>query len=256
MQNIKKDQYILQSVDNALEIIDILAEKPQMRIIDIAKQMNIGKTTAFRLLATLENRGYVFKDSSNKYSLSFRFVSLGNSVRGRVDFTYVIRPYLEELANRCGETAHLAQMQDILHIVYMDKVRGAATIILDTAVGSLKLAHMSATGKTLLAFSSEKVLENYLNNTTYPITTPYSLKNKEELLSSLARVKEDGYAICEREDELDVTSFAAPLFDLNGRAFASISIAGPAERMSQHKDENIKVMTDIADRLNHSLGIR
>lgn len=256
MQNANKDQYILQSVDNALEIIDILSEKPQMRIIDIAKKMGIGKTTAFRLLATLEKRGYVFKDRSNKYSLSFRFVSLGNAVRDRIDSSYLIHPYLEELAERCGETTHLVQMQDALHIVYMDKVRGSATIILDTSVGSIKLAHMSATGKALLAYASKDSLDNYLNNTSYPITTPYSLKSKEEVMNSLSRVRKAGFSSCEQEDELGVTAYAAPLFDTKGHAFASISIAGPSERMAQHKEENTQILIEIAERLNHSLGVR
>lgn len=99
------EKYLLQSVNNALAIIDVLCEHDNLGLAELASYMNLGKSTVFRLLYTLQRKGYVSKDRNSKYHLSFKFARIGTIVTKRSELIELIHPFLMELSALSGETA-------------------------------------------------------------------------------------------------------------------------------------------------------
>ena len=116
------EKYLLQSVNNALAIIDVLCEHDNLGLAELASYMNLGKSTVFRLLYTLQRKGYVSKDRNSKYHLSFKFARIGTIVTKRSELIELIHPFLMELSALSGETAHLVTWHSDTEIIFVDKV--------------------------------------------------------------------------------------------------------------------------------------
>ena len=138
------EKYLLQSVNNALAIIDVLCEHDNLGLAELASYMNLGKSTVFRLLYTLQRKGYVSKDRNSKYHLSFKFARIGTIVTKRSELIELIHPFLMELSALSGETAHLVTWHSDTEIIFVDKVIGTATISMQSMVGFTRTAHKPA----------------------------------------------------------------------------------------------------------------
>src|SRR5436309_9043082 len=118
----------VQSLDRALEILRLLGSEPEMRVTDLARRLEVHKSTVFRLLATLQEHGLVEQNpSTERYRLGYGLVRLAGSVVAELDLARTARPVLEELAARTGETVNLALLQgdqvvDIDHLAAPDVV--------------------------------------------------------------------------------------------------------------------------------------
>ncbi|PKM59901.1 MAG: IclR family transcriptional regulator [Firmicutes bacterium HGW-Firmicutes-4] len=247
------EKYLLQSVDNALALIDLLCQNKEMSLSEIANAMKLGKSTVFRLLFTLENRNFLYKDRNSKYRLSLKFTSIGNLVQRRMELVSLAHPFLEDLTKKTGETAHLVIWNSPNDVIFIDKVLGNSTIRMDSMVGMIRTAHLTATGKSLLAFSDKTVKEDYLKNVRFERKTTTSIKNKTELLEELVNIREKGYSSDDEESESGLTCFGAPLIDHYGHSVAAISISGPTERMNSRKNTLISQVKETAFQISSYL---
>lgn len=244
-QNQIEEKYILQSVDNALSIIDLLCSHEELGATEIAKYMNLGKSTVFRLLSTLLAKGFITKDKNSQYSLSYKFAAIGKIVSSRSTLVNQIHPYLTKLTELTGETSHLVIWHSDTKIIFIDKVIGTSSIHMDSIIGFTRLAHMTGSGKVLLAYAEESVVQNYLDQATFACQTPNTISTRTELLTKLEEIRKQGYACDDEESEIGLTCFAAPIFQLE-KVMAAISISGPTTRMNANKDtfvETIKTLT-------------
>lgn len=247
------EKYLLQSVNNALAIIDVLCEHDNLGLAELASYMNLGKSTVFRLLYTLQHKGYVSKDRNSKYHLSFKFTRIGTIVTKRSQLIELVHPFLNELSSLSGETAHLVTWHSDTEIIFIDKVIGTATIRMESMVGFTRLAHMTATGKTLLAYSSPEVIQAYMNQATFPMQTPKSIPSCSELEHLIPQIRAQGYACDNEESETGLTCFAAPVLSM-GQAIAAISISGPTSRMEENRDRYTNLVKDVALKIGKHLG--
>lgn len=248
----QQNKYILQSVENALSVIDLLCEYEELGVSEIGKLLNVGKSTAFRLLTTLQSKNYVYKDENSKYRLSPKFLSIGNLVSNRMEIIHKIHPFLVELASYSGETSHLGVWYSKTEVTFIDKVTGKNSIRMSSMIGSNKIAHATSLGKSLLAFSDEEQINYYLNNVEYNLNTHKSIKNSEELRDNLIKIQTDGYSVDDEEHEIGLVCFAAPIL-VRGKAIAAISISGPSSRMNSRKDEFTQMLKKIADEISSSI---
>ena len=127
VENTTKDQnekYMLQSVTNALRIIELLGEHNFLTLTEIADGLDLGKSSVFRLVATLEARGFVKKDKYGRCRLGMKFSYFGSVVLARMEILQASRPYLEELQRNVHETVHLAIWDDDWNIRFIDKIDG------------------------------------------------------------------------------------------------------------------------------------
>ncbi|PKM61253.1 MAG: IclR family transcriptional regulator [Firmicutes bacterium HGW-Firmicutes-4] len=251
--NADSEKYTLQSVDNALALIDLLCINEEMGVSEIASAMNLGKSTVFRLLFTLEKKNFLYKDKHAKYRLSLKFTSIGNLVLRGMELVNLVHPFLEELTKVTGETSHLVIWDSSVNVIFIDKVLGLSSIRMESMVGLIRTAHLTASGKSLLAFSDKTIEENYLNRIRFERKTTSSIKNKTMLREELKLIRALGYSCDDEESEHGLTCFGAPLFDSFGYAIAAISISGPTDRMRTHKDERINQVVANACKISSYL---
>src|SRR5438445_8375870 len=145
----------VQSLDRALEILKLLGSEPEMRVTDLARRLEVHKSTVFRLLSTLQEHGLVEQNpSTEKYRLGYGLVRLAGSVVSELDLARVARPVLEELALRSGETVNLAILQGS-QVVNIDQIAAPNLVVNGNWVAKQTPLHATSNGQDLHAFPPE-----------------------------------------------------------------------------------------------------
>lgn len=252
-KDIKKNQYILNSVDNTLSLLNLFFDYEELSVNDAAKLLGLSRSTVFRFMVTLENRGFLSKTDHATYRLGLNMFSLGMLAYNRMELAALIHPHLQDIARKTGETSHLGIVDDGVHIMFIDRALGTAQLKMETALGYRQFAHHTASGKAILGFQSDQVIREYIKRVSFEKLTPASLSNASELLLLLDKVKKDGYACDNEESELGLTCFAVPIVDATGRAVASVSISGPTTRMEKNKKSHIVLLKNTVAELSKTL---
>lgn len=255
MENYEKNQkYVLSSLDNALSILNLFFENDEMSVSDISAHMGLNRSTVFRMLVTLENRGFLTKKENAKYRLGGKIFSLGQIAYSRMELIPLVHPYLERITAQTKETSHLAIMDDDNHIVFIDKVIGTLALKMDTPEGLRLNAHLSATGKAILAYKPQRIIEQYAEMTDFIPSTEKSIKNADEFMKQMKRIKERGYAVDDEESEIGLTCYGVPLLDASGQPIAAVSSSGPTSRMAANMDKYIEVLKNNVKQLSESMA--
>ncbi|MGN0136429.1 IclR family transcriptional regulator domain-containing protein [Anaerotignum sp.] len=247
-------KYILSSLDNALSILNLFITAPELTPIEISALSGINRSTVFRMLVTLESRGYLLRDDANRYRLGLKLFTLGQLVYSRAELVSIIHPYLAKLMKETGESSHLSILDDTTHVVFLDKVVSDSLLKMDTPLGFHQQAHLTGTGKAILAFESEQVVNQYIKLAEFSAKTEFSIKTAKEFLEILETIRENGYACDEEESEIGLTCFAVPVFDASGHPIAAISCSGPTTRMNMRKEQHIQTLQSIAQEIHKILS--
>lgn len=254
MNESASNQYILQSVSNALSVMDLLGKHEELSVAEVAQAMGIGKTTAFRLLATLENSGYVSKDSTARYRLSMKLSVLGTIVAKRTEIAKISHPFLEGLSAYFGETVHLVIWNSDLDVIVVDRVIGTSPISYQTNVGYITHpAHIAASGQILLAFAEEKKVKRYFQHLNWEEYANSSIPDADCLTHLLDRVQEEKTATNDGDAIPGLYCFAVPVFDHTGHAIASLSISGPEANLKQRREEMIEKLSECSDLIHRQI---
>jgi len=245
----RNDKYILSSVDNALAMLNLFYATDELSASDVANRMNIGRSTAFRFLVTLENRGFLTKTESGKYRLGIKLFSLGQLAYSRMELISLIHPFIVNVASEGGETSHLAILDDITHVVFIDKAIGTRYLKMDTPIGFRQYAHLTATGKAILANQPEQVLNQYVKRVEFKKKTKNSIPSAKVLLETLDMVRKQSYACDNEEAEPGLSCFAVPIFDASHTAIAAISVSGPTVRLVEDREMHLVRLRNAADKI-------
>jgi IclR family transcriptional regulator, acetate operon repressor len=235
----------VQSLDRALEILKLLGTEPEMRVTDLARQLEVHKSTVFRLLSTLQEHGLVEQNpTTEKYRLGYGLVRLAGSVVAELDLARVARPVLEELALRSGETVNLAILQGT-QVVNIEQIAAPNLVVNVNWVGKQTPLHCTSNGKVLLAFLPEvergRLLEQPLQR-----FTPRTITDAKTLEKQLGRVRDDGWAFTLEELEVGLNAVAAPVRGTDGSVHAAVSVAGPSYRVTPQRLGDLGDMTKDA----------
>lgn len=246
----------VQSVDRAVAILDLLAERSEAGVTEIAHAIGVHKSTASRLLASLE-AGRLVEQTTHRgsYRLGFGLMRLAAPVSGRMDVTREGLPVLEALAAEVGETVNLAVLRGT-DVVNLEQVRGPATITTVNWVGQPTPLHATSSGKVLLAAFAPDDLAAFLAR-PLPRFTPQTITEAPELERELVRVRERGYATTTEELEQGLDAVAAPVRDAGGRVVAAISVSGPVyrfdgARMAEVAPAVVAAAADLSRRLGYA----
>lgn len=251
--NNDNQKYILQSVSNALDIIDIIGQNNKLTITEIVNLSGQNKSSVFRILATLEAKNYVNCDSSKKYSLGNKFAYLGMAYNKGSSFLTYAHPHLEEMMHESGETTHLAVLENSMYVTFIDKVVSTASIHMDSHLGFRRYAHLVGCGKAILASSDESLIGYYLRNADFTPLTEHSISTPEKFAEELTKIRKNGYSIDDEESENGLVCAAAPILGLDGKPIAAMSISGPASRMKENMCRNIGIIKTHAAAISESL---
>lgn len=253
MANPVSDQYILQSVDNTLSLLELFCDHEKLSLADIVSMTEYGKSSVFRMLATLEKHQLIIKTGSNAYRLGYRLASMGAIVVARMELVEIAHPFLQELAARTKETTHLSIMIDDTKTQFIDKVRGDSSIWMESTVGMTRDLHLTGAGKTILAFSKEAQIERYISCVQFEKLTQNTIVSGKDLKSELQTIRLQGYGCDCEESEKGLVCFAAPIRDFKGNVVAALSISGFKDRMFAQKESFIHDVIHTASQISNAL---
>ncbi len=242
----------VQSVDRAITILEILARNGESGVTELAAELGVHKSTAFRLVAALEKRTLVEQlHGRGKYRLGMGILRLAGATTSRLDLVQESRGVSRLLAQQVGETVNLAVLSDGAAL-YMDQVAGSSALQPHNWVGQRIPLHATSNGKVLLsgldpseAIAHAGELRGFTSNT---ITSEHALSRE------LDDVRARGYAIAIDELEIGLTAVAAPIRNGHGDVIASMSVSGPtfridARRLPQLAQAVIRAAEDVSFRL-------
>lgn len=242
------NSYHHSSLRNALRLLNLFSvDEPEWQLEDIATALEVGQSTAYRLVHTLIEEGFIVRDPSAKsYRLAASVLALSHTIMTKVDLCHLSIPILEKLAEVTGETAHIGVFKDY-QVLYLLKMDSSYPVHLLSHAGRKNPVHCTSTGQVLLAYQSEETIEQVINKgltgyTSTTITDPIKLKNL------LKTIRTQGYAISQEELHEGVVSIAAPVRNSKGNVIAAVSIAGPTLRLNkQTLPKLIKHVQQAAD---------
>jgi DNA-binding IclR family transcriptional regulator len=224
----------LQSVDRALQVLELLAAWGSGGVSELAGEIGVHKSTAFRLLGALEAREMVQQDSERgKYRLGFGLVRLARNVNVQLELTEQARPLTDELARTLGESINVAVLREHFAVNVVQS-RGQASVVSQNWMGQLTPLHATSSGKVLLAHL-ESADQARLLGRDLDRFTPNTHTDPEDLKQELRRVVELGYAVTYGELELGLNAVAVPVRGEDGQVFAALSASGPSYRLSQER---------------------
>ena len=183
---------VIGSLDRGLRILEILgASAEPLGVTQIAEVLEVDKSTAYRLLRTLQARQFVNQVETGHYQLGSKCVQLGSLALKTIDVRTQARPFLKELANQTGQTVHLATLANG-RAIYVDKVKGKSVITVSTDVGMEVPAHCTASGKANFAFLPPEQLHPIFDGQTLSQYTPKTMTDLDTLKAHLQVVREQG----------------------------------------------------------------
>jgi DNA-binding IclR family transcriptional regulator len=253
----EKSEYIIQAVDHALDLLEQFHDDvDELGVTELSKRLKLHKNNVFRLLATLESRGYIEQNRvTENYRLGLKTLELGQTFIKQMGLLRQSRPILEALVRDCNETTYVSILKEF-HIVYLDAVETDLTVRVVPRVGSRLPAYCTAAGKIQLAYMTEEELDNFLPSRELKRYTPNTVTGRDELKVGLKTVAELGYAVDNEELDIGVRCVAAPIRDYTRRIIGAVSISGPSMRFSEERMENelIPLVKKAGEDISAKLG--
>jgi DNA-binding IclR family transcriptional regulator len=229
------NDYNVRAVERALQIMGCFDdEHPERGISEIAQAVNLHKATAYRIVTTLVNYGYLeWAADGQKYRLGLELTNLGFKVIHRMDLRHEALPHMKELVQEWDETCDLS-IFDQGKVFYIEVLRGNHALTISAAVGQQLPAHCTASGKLFLAYLTEPELNAIFEQ---PLTkyTENTITSPEELRKQLDTFRNQGYAVDYEEYEVGICAMAAPIFNRGGKVIAAIGCPSPTSRMTSER---------------------
>lgn len=225
----------LSSVKNALRILKCFTmDKPERKVSELSQSLGLNKSTVSRTLSTLASEGFVYKDpETQKYRLGLSILTLSGIVNSNRDVYRESQPILVNLVDTLGETAHISVL-DQLEVIYLSKVECNHPVRFLTHVGRRNPLYCTSSGKVLLAYSNERLLEKVVEKGLVSFTRK-TITDPQKLHEHIKTVKIKGFAYSVEEILEGVVSIAAPIYDYKGNVIAALSVVGPIQRIREQK---------------------
>lgn len=245
-----RPQYPIESVDNALKILLLLGERRSIRLTDVSEILDVASSTAHRLLAMLQYRGFVRQSGRTRaYEPGPALTTIAFSILRQGDIRGQMRPYVERLSASLGETVHLGRLEGTL-VTFVDSVESPRAVRVASRLGVTMPAHCTSSGKAVLATMTDDDVRALYPAEELPGLTENSIATRSDLLSQLARVREQGYAGSIEESEEGVASIAVCIGEYADTRYA-LNVSAPLSRMNDTTrpeiiDEIRRTATEVA----------
>ncbi len=250
-------RYNIEALSRGLGILELFTFKnPSLTLTEIAALLSLNKSTAFRILATLEAMGYLERDAaSRRYRPSLKVLHLGFGAINRLEVRQVARPHLEAVAQELDETVSLSVLYGT-DIIYIDRVRNRAIVGVVLDIGSHVPAHCTTMGKVLLANLPTDELKAFIQMADLARYTTRTVTDKDVLLAELEAIRKNGYAVSDGELAIGLRAAGAAILDHNGKAIAAIGISGSMSTISvpRLKKEIVPAAVRTAEHVSLALG--
>jgi len=252
-----KSNYLIQSVAHALDVLEqFFDDVDELGVTELSKRLKLHKNNVFRLLATLEARGYIEQNKATEnYRLGIKCLHLGRRYIEHMGLVRQARPILAIMAKQCRETVYVAvyRREGVIPLEAADPEDRAVRIT--SPVGHSMPLHATAVGKVHLAFDTDEQIRASLPEVLNRYTDR-TITDRAQLFAQLESVARSGYAIDIGEYIDEVSSIAVPIRDYTRSVVGSIAIAGPSMRMPEERisSEITPIILDQGRELSHRLG--
>jgi IclR family transcriptional regulator, acetate operon repressor len=220
-------RYPIESVDKALQLLVLFAEKPRIRLTDASDYLGVASSTAHRLLAMLQYRGFVQQDATRAYEPGPVLRSLAGAARREPDLSGVARPVLERLHAELDGTIHLGRLVG-RDVVFVDAVH---SVKISPPPGTSAPAHCTSLGKVMLSQLEPEQLRELYPTDRLDQATGRSISSFSALEADLRLARRRGFAVSDEEFQLGVASVAVALPGLGGVRYG-VTAALPARKMT------------------------
>jgi DNA-binding IclR family transcriptional regulator len=246
----------VRSVDRAVAILDLLAFGGWHTGAEVSRELGVHRSTALRLLGTLERHALVERDSRTaKYRLGRRLPQLASVVTGEFDLRYVARPVCESLSDALGETVTLDVLVGDV-IVPIEQATTSTSVVSVNWLGRRTPVHCTASGKVILAFAPEAVRDRLLSMPLERVTSR-TITDLAALEAQLEGAREAGFARTYEELEVGLDAIAAPVRSAEGEVVGALDVSGPSHRLRvEGRHELVDLTKDGAADLSRRLGYR
>ena len=246
------------AVERALAMLEAVAQEPEgLSNAEISRKLRIPKSSASYILRTLETQGYLNRDGeSGKYHMGLKILSLSRGALSGIDVREVALPVMRHLMEKTSLTCHLAILDGPV-AVYIEKVEPEGFIRMDTWVGRRMRVHATSVGKALVAHIPQEKLEKILAEIGMERRTPKTITTVPRLLKELEKVRAQGYAVDDEENNLGARCVGAPVFNQQGGIEASVGLSGTINQVNaQTMPRILEALKDAARHISMQLGYR
>lgn len=246
--------YTVSSVDTALQLLEAIADNPKIGVTELAGKTGNTKSQVFRLLYTLESRGYVRKDpSSRTYTLGYQAMYIGEHSKKQINLLEIAQPYLEQLGTLSRENVHLI-VREKARSVCIALQESPQDLRLYAQVGRRGPLHAGGGSKVLLAYAPPELQETVLTGPLEAFTSA-TITDPQQLRHVLRQIINEGYHIATSDLDEGAFSIAAPIFDYANTVVAALSIAGPVYRLSDEMLANHQqLVMEFSRKISEALG--
>ncbi len=248
-----------QSVIKALKLLTLfIEERHELSLQDIYKMTRIPKATAYRLLSSLEEEGFLRKIKNSehdiRYRLGLRLLELGNLVKEDLELRKVAFNHMKALCKEINEVVHLSICEDE-EAIYIEKVESNQTIRLYTRVGKRLPLYVGSGPKLLLAYLPGHRQKEIISGMEFEGFTPNTITNEKQLYEELEKIQKQGFAISYGEQDIDTVGLSFPLRDYSGIVVGALGVTGPSMRFSDDRKVDILEKTKkAAEVISRDLG--
>ncbi len=256
--------YLVRAITRAADILGLIQHNgAPASLSELTERSGLTKPTVLRMLRNLEHIGLVERVSgTDDYRLGLRCVELGQAYLEQVDFRREALPILEDLRDCYNETVHLAVLDESLRVVYLEKLEGKHAIgIMMSRVGLSAPAYCTGLGKALLSEHPGDPVGVLHERGELVGKTENTIHDPTELRAELSAIRERGYALDLEEHEPGVRCVAATIHDSSGAMLGALSIAGPAQRLSEEQltgelaEATVTAAAAVSERLGGRKGV-
>ena len=246
------------AVERALAMLEAVAQEPEgLSNAEISRKLQIPKSSASYILRTLEKQAYLNRDKgTGRYRVGLKILSLSRGALSGIDVREVALPIMRHLTEKTGLTCHLAIL-DGPEAVYIEKVEPPGFLRVDTWVGRRMRVHATSVGKALVAYVPQERLEKIIADGGMEKRTPRTITTLPRLLKELEKVRVQGYAVDDEENNLGARCVGAPVFNQSGAIEASVGLSGTTNQVNPHTMPRIlEALKDAARHISIQLGYR
>ena len=240
-----EERYNIRAVDRAFRVLAVLSDGKPRTLTELSEAIELNSSTTFRLLATLAYHHYVEREEdTGKYRLGLGCLELARAYHKSSDIRQRALPELEKLRDETTETVHMGVLNE-MEMVYLEKLPGHHAIgLMSSQVGGRLPAYCAALGKVMLAYLDPDLVQAHFEQIEFHRYTDRTIQSVAQLRQHLEQIRRQGYGLDQGEHEAEVRCIAAPIFDINGKVVAAISVSGPAGRL-EPLETNQKLIEQI-----------
>ena len=232
-KDVMAQEYKVKSLAKAMHVLECFSNRePELGISDIARMLNLQKSTVHNIVSTFEEMGYMGQNKENgKYYLDVKLLQFCYIINNHLGYRKFFLPYMRKISQEMREVVYLGIPHDneVLYIecCYPQDNNGGRNIL-----GERAPMHCTSLGKVMLAYAPKEEQEAYAAQPMESFTST-TITTREQLLQELEEVRRQGYSVDRMEHEFGICCVGVPVFGNDGRVIAAVSISGPSLRFDQ-----------------------